>query len=228
MGKSKKIFSVIVLSLVLGVGCSAEKDFSSMEASEIVEKTQSALEKISGEALHTVETTAITYPEGTDTVEIERWYVDGNCLYVGKQSDGIITTRIQYDDKVYTKTSVNENWIQTKEIGAFGPFGVKKDTAEQFSENSIVSWKEENGEYYIEFSSLPIESAQKYKKNQITLCYSKKWELLRVETLAEYSMESWVDGTVTEVVAKSIIEYQDTSAKQIKKQIEDTYELVCE
>lgn len=53
-------------------------------------------------------------------------------------------------------------------------------------------------------------------KNQITLCYSKERELLRVETFAEYSVESWVDGTVTDIVAKSTIEYQGISANKLR------------
>ena len=86
----------------------------------------------------------------------------------------------------------------------------------------------ENDEYCVIFEFLPQTAVQNYTKNQVSLFFTEKWELLRVETHAEYSMESWVDGSSTEIISDAIIEYQDTSAKQIKKQIKDTYADVCE
>lgn len=224
MRKSKLVISAIVLLFALAVGCSAEADISAMEASKVVAKTQSALKKLSDKAVHTVETTTLTYPDGTDTVESERWYADGNCLYVGKQSDGITTTRLQYDDKVYTQISISAEWIQSGDKDTFLPFGVNADTAEQFTESSLVSRKEENGEYCVVFSALPQGGAQTYTKNETTLYFSAKWELLRIENQAEYSMESWADGSVTNVVSYMVIEYQDTQVKEIKKKIKNTYE----
>ena len=228
MRKSKLVLSAIVLLFALAVGCSAEADISAIEASEVVAKTQSALEKLSDKAVHTVETTTLTYPEGTDTVESERWYADSNCLYTGNQSDGITTTRLQYNDKVYTQISASEEWVQSGAKDSFLPFGVNEDTAEQFTESSLVSRKEENGEYCVVFSVLPQGGAQNYTKNETTLYFSTKWELLRIENQAEYSMESWADGTVTNVISHMVVEYQDTSAKEIKKQLEAVYKLVCE
>ncbi len=224
----KRFALVMLLGLVVLTGCSTSEDISSMEISEVIVKVQTALNKLSKEEIHTQEKTTMTYPGGADTVEVERWYANGNCLYIGKQSNGITTTRLQYGDKVYSKTSLNENWSQAKETESFVPFGVNQSTAEQFSENTVTSRKVENDEYCVIFEFLPQTAVQNYTKNQVSLFFTEKWELLRVETHAEYSMESWVDGSSTEIISDAIIEYQDTSAKQIKKQIKDTYADVCE
>ena len=228
MRKCKVFLEIILLWFGLLSGCSAQKDIDSMTTSDAVRCVQQVLEEISDKAVHTMEKTTITYPEGIDTVEIERWYEDDNCLYVGKQSNGITTTRLQYRGEVYTKTSVNESWAKTEDTDAFFPFGVNGDrnTIEQFSESAITSWKVENEEYCAVFD-LPLkEDTQNYTENQIMFYFSTKWELLRVVTHAEYTMESWLDGNSKEIISDMVIEYQDTSTKQIKKQIKSAYETI--
>ena len=53
--------------------------------------------------------------------------------------------------------------------------------------------------------------------------FNTKWELLRVENHAEFSMESWADGSVNDSITDMTVEYQDTSAKRVKNKIEDAY-----
>ena len=214
----------MVFVLTLFTACSAPEDISSWSATEVTEKVCRSIETLEGTAVHLVEKTTMTYSEGSDVVESERWYADGNCLYIGAQSNGIVTSGLQYNNEMFTKNSVNNVWSQSKGTASYLPFGAEEGTAQQFSEEAIASWKVVDGEYCVVYDLLPeVSEKQKYTVNRTSLYFSEKWELLRVENHAEYSMESWVDGSNTDVILDVVIEYQDTSAKKIKSRIEKAY-----
>lgn len=229
--KKKTLFLTALLSFFLLAGCSSPEDISAWEASDVLSKVKETVVKLSEqEAIHTIEKTVMTYPEGADTINIERWYAGGNCLYIGEQENGMTTTCLQYNGENFLKISANNEWMQTKQSSDFAPVEARQGTAQMLSEENLLSWETVNGEYCVTFHGLPKETdgKQVYKENRTTYCFNTKWELLRVENHAEFSMESWADGSVNDSIIDTTVEYQDTSAKRVKNKIEDAYKEATE
>ncbi len=224
--KKKILFLTALLSFFLLAGCFSPEDISAWEASDVLSKVKEAVAELSEqEAIHTIEKTVMTYPEGADTITIERWYVGGNCLYVTEQENGITATGLQYNGENFLKVSTNNEWMQTKQPSALAPVGAKQGAAQLLSEENLLSWETVNGEYCVIFNDLPKEAdgQQVYKESKTAYYFNTKWELLRVENHAEFSMESWADGSVNDSITDMTVEYQDTSAKRVKNKIEDAY-----
>lgn len=224
--KKKTTLLAALLSFLLLAGCSSPEDISAWEASDVLSKVREAMIELSEqEAIHTIEKVVMTYPEGANTINTERWYAEGNCLYIGEQENGMVTTSLQYNGENFLKISANNEWVQAKQPSDLAPVGAKQEAAQRLSEENLLSWETVNGEYCVTFHDLPKETdgKQVYKENRATCCFNTRWELLRVENHAEFSMESWVDGSVNDTIMDTTVEYQDTSAKRVKNKIEDAY-----
>ncbi len=229
--KKKITLLAALLSFLLFAACSSPEDISAWEASDVLTKVREAIMVLSEqEAIHTIEKVVMTYPEGADTVNMERWYAGGNCLYIGEQENGMATTYLQYNGENFLKVSANDEWMQAKQPSDLAPVGAKQEAAQQLSEENMLSWETVDGEYHVTFHGFPEETdgKQVYKENRETYCFNTRWELLRVENHAEFSMESWADGSMNDTITDMTVEYQNTSAKRVKNKIEDAYKEATE